>query len=337
MNFTANILYLRKLFNKQMKEVSFIRQNIEKWKSLEKIVDEAAMHNPGELADAYTNITTDLSFSRSHYPKSRITIYLNNLASALHNQLYKNKKEKYSRIITFWTQEIPDVMYHSQKELLYSFLVFIISASIGVISALNDDTFVRLIMGNGYVDMTLRNIEKGEPMAVYGTMSELKMFLYLIFNNIRVSFVVFVLGIFTGFGTGMALFQNGVMIGSFQTFFFQQNLGFESMLAIWLHGTFEISAIIIAGAAGFALGNGWLFPGTYSRGYAFRQGAKRGLKIITGLVPVFLIAGFIEGYLTRHTEYPTFIRLSIILLSLACVIYYYIVLPQLRNNGKTKN
>ena len=320
-----------------MKEVSFIRQNIEKWKSLEKMVDEAAMHNPGELADAYTEITTDLSFSRSHYSKSRITIYLNNLASALHNQLYKNKKEKYSRIITFWTQEIPDAMYHSRKELLYSFLVFIISTSIGVISALNDDTFVRLIMGNGYVDMTLRNIEKGEPMAVYGTMSELPMFLYLIFNNIKVSFIVFVLGIFTGFGTGFVLFRNGIMIGAFQTFFFQQNLGFESMLAIWLHGTFEISAIIIAGAAGFALGNGWLFPGTYSRGYAFKKGAKRGLKIITGLVPVFLAAGFIEGYLTRHTEYPTYIRLSIILLSLASVIYYYIVLPQLRNNGKTKN
>ncbi|MDR2916996.1 MAG: stage II sporulation protein M [Tannerella sp.] len=322
-----------------MKEVSFIRQNIEKWKSLEKIVDEAAIHNPGELADAYTEITTALSFSRAHYPKSRITTYLNNLASALHNQLYKNKKENYSRIITFWTQEIPDVMYHSRKELLYSFLVFIISTAIGVISAMNDDSFVRLILGNGYVDMTLDNIENGDPMGVYNTSSELPMFIRIVFNNIGVSFRAFVMGIFTGFGTGFILFYNGVMIGAFQTFFFQHHVGFESMLAIWLHGTFEISAIIIAGAAGFALGNGWLFPGTYSRGYAFKQGAKRGLKIIVGLIPVFITAGFIESYLTRHTEYPTFVRLSIILLSLICVIYYYIILPQLRHHGisKTKN
>ena len=322
-----------------MKEVSFIRQNIEKWKAWEKIVDEAAMHNPGELADAYTDITTDLSFSRSQYPESRITIYLNNLASALHNQLYKSKKEKFSRIITFWTQEIPDVMYHSRKELLYSFLVFIVSVAVGIISAANDDSFVRLILGNGYIDMTLRNIENGDPMAVYNSSSEIKMFLQITFNNIRVSFIVFALGLFTGFSTGFALFSNGVMIGAFQTFFFQRNLGFESMLAVWLHGTFEISAIIIAGAAGFALGNGWLFPGTYSRGYAFKKGAKRGLKIITGLIPVFITAGFIESFLTRHTEYPTSVRLSVILLSLVCVIYYYIVLPQLRHNEprKTKN
>ena len=319
-----------------MKEVSFIRQNIEKWKSLEKIVDDADSFNPGVLADAYTDITTDLSFSRSHYPASRITIYLNNLASALHNLLYKSKKEKYSRIITFWTQEIPDVMYHSRKEFLYSFLVFVISVVIGVISATNDDSFARLILGNGYVDMSLNNIENGKPMAVYDSMSEVPMFFLITFNNIKASFTVFALGIFTGFGTGLSLFYNGVMIGAFQTFFFQYNVGFESMLAIWLHGTFEISAIIIAGAAGFALGNGWLFPGTYSRGYAFKQGAKRGIKIIAGLIPVFITAGFIESFLTRHTEYPTAVRLSIILFSLACVIYYYIILPQLRNYGKRK-
>ncbi|MDR3250126.1 MAG: stage II sporulation protein M [Tannerella sp.] len=322
-----------------MKEVTFIRQNIEKWKSLESVVDNVSMHNPGDLADAYTEITTDLSFSRSHYPKSRITIYLNNLASALHNQLYKNKKEKYSRIITFWTREIPETMYISRKELLYSFILFAVSAAIGVVSCLNDDTFARLILGNGYIDMTLNNIENGEPMNVYDSRNALEMFFLIAFNNIKVTFMVFAMGIFTGFGSGLILFYNGVMIGTFQTFFFQYNVGFESMIAIWLHGTFEISAIIIAGAGSFALGNGWLFPGTYSRGYAFRQGAKRGLKIIAGLIPVFLTAAFIESYLTRHTEYPVYFRLSIILFSLVCVIYYYIVLPKLLHNelSKAKN
>ena len=175
-----------------MKEVYFIRQNIDKWKSLEKVVDEASTHTPAELADAYTEITTDLSFSRAHYPASRITIYLNNLASALHNLLYKNKKERYSRIVTFWTQEIPEVMRHSQKELLYSFLIFAISVVIGVISAQNDDSFVRLILGNGYVDMTLQNIENGEPMKVYDSSSPLQMFIGITVNNIKVSFVAFV-------------------------------------------------------------------------------------------------------------------------------------------------
>jgi len=319
-----------------MKEVVFIRQNIEKWKALEAVVDDASNRNPAELADAYTEITTDLSFSRAHYPTSRITIYLNNLASALHNQLYKNKKEKYSRFITFWTQEIPQVMAYSQKELLYSFLVFVVCVLIGVLSAMNDDSFVRLILGNGYVDMTLRNIANGEPMQVYDSDLPFRMFILIAFNNIKVSFSIFALGIFSGFGSSFALLYNGIMIGAFQTFFFQHNVGYESMLAVWLHGTFEISAIIIAGAAGFAFGNGWLFPGTYSRGYAFKQGAKRGLKIVIGLTPVFLIAAFIESFLTRHTEFPTSIRLSIILFSFCFVLFYYVVLPNFKYDGKSK-
>jgi uncharacterized membrane protein SpoIIM required for sporulation len=315
-----------------MKEVSFIRQNIEKWKSLEQVVDTFADRSPGEIADAYTVLSTDLSFSRSHYPKSRITIYLNNLASALHNSLHKTKKERLSRIRTFWMREIPDVIYQSRKELLASFAVFVISVLIGVVSALNDDSFVRLILGNGYVDMTLENIANGDPLGVYKTSSEIQMFLSITFNNIRVSFLIFAWGLLTGFGTGYGLFVNGVMVGAFQTFFFRQgaDLGFESMLGVWCHGTFEISAIIIAGAAGFALGNGWFFPGTYPRLYSFKKGAKRGLKIVTGLVPVFIIAGFLESFVTRHTEYPTFIRLLIIIVSFACVVYYYLILPYKR-------
>ena len=320
-----------------MKEISFIRQNIAKWKNLETVVDSSSTQDPGRLADAYTEITTDLSFSRSHYPRSRITIYLNNLASALHNALYKNKKETSSRILRFWTTEVPLVMYESRRELLYSFLVFILSAAIGCVSTLNDELFPRLIMGNAYMDMTMRNIANGDPMGVYGHTSPLLMFFMITINNIQVSFVVFALGIFTGFGTGWALFRNGIMIGAFQTFFFQQNLGMESMLAVWLHGTLEISAIIIAGAAGFALGNGWLFPKTYSRGYAFRQGAKRGLKIVVGTTPVFIIAGFIESFLTRHTEIPNMIRACFILLCAAFVIYYYIYLPkQVNDNAISK-
>ena len=90
-----------------MKEVTFIRRNIEKWKETEKVVERAASLSPDQLADAYTDLTADLAFAQTHFPTSRITIYLNNLASALHNEIYRNKREKWTRIITFWTQEVP--------------------------------------------------------------------------------------------------------------------------------------------------------------------------------------------------------------------------------------
>ena len=141
-----------------MKEITFIRRNIEKWKETEKIVEQAVGLSPDRLADAYTDLTADLAFAQTHFPTSRITIYLNNLASALHNEIYRNKREKWTRIITFWTQEVPQTMYDAHRELLVSFIIFVASVLIGVLSAANDPDFVRLILGNGYVDITLDNI-----------------------------------------------------------------------------------------------------------------------------------------------------------------------------------
>ena len=308
-----------------MTEVTFIRRNIEKWKETEKVVEQAAGLSPDQLADVYTDLTADLAFAQTHFPTSRITIYLNNLASALHNEIYRNKREKWSRIITFW-----------RRELLTSFIIFIVSVLIGVISAANDPNFVRLILGNGYVDMTLDNIANGEPMAVYNGSDEVPMFLGITLNNVMVSFNCFAMGLLTSFGTGYMLLRNGIMIGAFQTFFYQHDLLWESSLAIWLHGTLEIWAIIVAGAAGLALGNGWLFPGTYSRLESFRRGAKKGVKIVIGTVPVFVMAGFIEGFVTRHTELPDLLRLGFILLSLSFIIFYYIYLPNRKKHGITE-
>ena len=319
-----------------MKEVTFIRRNIEKWKETEKVVEQAAGLSPDQLADVYTDLTADLAFAQTHFPTSRITIYLNNLASALHNEIYRNKREKWSRIITFWTREVPQTMYDARRELLTSFIIFIVSVLIGVISAANDPNFVRLILGNGYVDMTLDNIANGEPMAVYNGSDEVPMFLGITLNNVMVSFNCFAMGLLTSFGTGYMLLRNGIMIGAFQTFFYQHDLLWESSLAIWLHGTLEIWAIIVAGAAGLALGNGWLFPGTYSRLESFRRGAKKGVKIVIGTVPVFVMAGFIEGFVTRHTELPDLLRLGFILLSLSFIIFYYIYLPNRKNMESQK-
>ena len=248
-----------------MKEVVFIRQNIEKWRQTEQTVEHVGEASPDALADAYIDVTSDLAFAQTHYPDSRITLYLNNLASALHNELYKNKREKWSRIVTFWTREMPDTIWEARRELLSSFLIFLASALIGVLSQWLDADFARFVMGDHYVEMTLDNIASGHPMGVYNSSEGTLMFVGITTNNVQVSFLVFALGALTSFASGWILFQNGLMMGTFQTFFAQHGLLWPSFLAIWLHGTLEISAIIVAGAAGLAMGNSLLFPGTYSR------------------------------------------------------------------------
>ena len=306
-----------------MREALFVKQNSEKWKRYQQMRTE----NSDELAERFIDITNDLAYANTFYPKSKTTAYLNGLAAVLHQSIYKNKKEDSNRFITFWKTELPVLFYTYRKQLLYSFLFFLLSASIGALSAKYDDSFVRLILGDGYVNMTNENIAKGDPFGVYKRQGEMEMFLMIAANNTYVSLLMFVSGIFLSIGPVFFMLKNGVMIGAFEYYFFSKGLGAESVLTIWIHGTLEISGIIIAGAAGLVLGHGLLFPKTYTRFQAFKNSAKDGTKIALGLIPIILVAAFFEGFITRHTEIPLLLSISILAGSLFFIIWYVILYP----------
>lgn len=150
-----------------------------------------------------------------------------------------------------------------------------------------------------------------------------------------VSFRVFVFGVFASIGTGFYLFYNALMIGTFMQFFYNQNQLSHALPVIMLHGTIELSSIVIAAAAGFTMGNSLIFPGTYSRLDSFKRGAIKGLKIVMGLVPFFIVAGFIESFITRYAFMHWSIKTFIIVLSAVIMVYYFVVYPHvLKKNGK---
>jgi uncharacterized membrane protein SpoIIM required for sporulation len=183
--------------------------------------------------------------------------------------------------------------------------------------------------------MTDQFIEEGDPMAVYKQKDELPMFIQLFLNNIRVAFMAFVLGILFCAGTGFVLVSNGVMLGTFHTYFYMKELAIgksiflASLLTVWIHGTFEILAIVLSGAAGFVAGMSLLYPGTYTRLQSFQIGMKRGLKIMMGVTPFIFFAAILEGFVTRHTEMPAAAKLAIILISLFIFVFYFVIYPMI--------
>ncbi len=309
-----------------MKEIIFIKQNIKRWQQFEKSI-KSKTEEPDSLASMFIQITDDLSYSKTFYPNSDTTTYLNILASKAHQKIYKNKKERKNLIKTFWGIELPLIIHENRRFIFISLAIFISAAIIGAFSAANDVDFVRLILGDRYVDMTIDNIEQGKPMNVYDQMEEFKMFIMIATNNIKVSFFAFLLGLFAGIGTVILLLNNGVMLGSFQYFFYKYGLLKFSAMTIWIHGTLEIFVIIVAGAAGLLMGNSLVFPKSYARLYSFKRGVKLGIKYIIGIMPIFIFAAFLEGFVTRHTELPSIVKVAIIISSIAFVIWYFFIYP----------
>lgn len=324
-----------------MKEISFININKKRWSAFDDLISRKREIIPDDLASNYILLTDDLSYARTFYPQSGIVTYLNGLSSRAHSIIYRNKKEKSNRIFDFWVTELPLSIYLARKDFLWSLIIFVGAFLLGWISVVEESDLLRVILGDGYVNMTLDNISKGDPMGVYGMTNPLEMFFRIAFNNIQVSFIAFLFGVLTPLGTALILFRNGMMLGAFLTLFFQHSLGTVSLVTIMLHGTIELSAIVLAGGAGIMMGRSLLFPGTYPRKYLFVKGAVRGTKIIMGLIPFFILAAVIESYVTRHyNQMPMLVQLLIIGLSTALIVGYFVIYPRfiyVRTLNQTKN
>jgi uncharacterized membrane protein SpoIIM required for sporulation len=306
-----------------LREGLFIKKNIDKWKQYQ----YGNTTDPDEMAQQFTELVNDLGYSKTFYPHSKVTQYLNGLASRIYLGIYKNKREEANRIWRFWKTDLPLTVRKHHRTILIAFIVFTGFAIMAAFSAANDETFVRGILGDDYVEMTEENIAKGDPFGVYKGQSELNMFFYIALNNIYVSFRVFVLGFLLGLGSVKELFVNGVMVGAFQYYFFAKGLGLASVLVIWIHGTLEISSIILAGAAGLIIGNSILFPGTHKRLHSLMQGGKDGLKVMIGIMPPLLVAAFLEGFVTRYSTMPQWLSASILLASFTFVVWYFVIYP----------
>jgi uncharacterized membrane protein SpoIIM required for sporulation len=305
-----------------MREGQFIKKNIDRWKNYEEPTED-----PDEVAKRFTYLVDDLSYAKTFYPFSNTVKYINTMAAGIYLSIYRNKKEKKGRFFSFWVKELPLIIRKHHRTLLFTFLFFMAFVAIGVFSARYDQSFARAVLGDSYVDMTERNIANGDPFGVYKQENELYMFVRIAINNIKVAFFCFAAGIFLSVGTLYLLFHNGLMLGTFEYMFFQHDLGLQSILVVFIHGTLEISAVVVAGCSGIILGNSLLFPKTYTRMQSLTAGAKDAVKIVVSLVPVFIVAAFFEGFVTRHTGMPMWLSSLILVLSLAFIVWYYIVYP----------
>ncbi|MCF8366163.1 MAG: stage II sporulation protein M [Bacteroidales bacterium] len=309
-----------------MKESRFIEQNKEKWSEFNQAFS-SGQNDPGVLSKLFIQITDDLSFARTFYPNRAIRKYLNGITEHVFLNLNAPKKVRFPDFVDFWKTSLPLMNHSARLEFLISFLVFALAALIGYVSSANDSTFAAFILGEDYINLTLENIEKGNPVAIYESFVPIEGFFRITINNLMVAAYTFILGAFSAIGTIFILLYNGVMLGAFQEFFVGQGLFKISFLTIWQHGTIEISSIVIAGAAGLTMGKGLLFPGTYTRFQSFRMAAKRGLFIFVGIFPPIILAGFIESFITRHTELPDAVRISTIVVSLFAMLLYYVWYP----------
>lgn len=310
-----------------MKETRFIEQNQDKWKELEDML-KANQRDSDKLSDLFIQVTDDLSYAHTHYPRRVVRVYLNQLTQSVFGQLYRKTSSQKNQIITFWKTDLPLSLYYGRKALLFSLILFLLSFAIGVVSSVYDPDFASSILSSGYIEETEKNIAENDPMAIYKDEYAIEMFFRIAVNNLGIAFRTFLSGLILGVGTVGVLVYNGVMVGVFQYFFIERGLFVDSALTIWMHGTFEISAIVIAGGAGLMLGRALVFPGTFTRLQSLRIASRSGIRVILLVGVMLFVAAIIETFVTRYTSIGDAIRFVLILTMFALVIFYVVIYPK---------
>jgi len=317
-----------------LREGLFIKKNKDRWERLE----QETPVNPDEMASDFTKLVDDLAYAKTFYPTSRVTQYINSLAAKIYLGIYRNRKEESNRIVKFWKYDVPIAIRKHHLVILFALIIFFVFFSIGFFSSVKEPGFVREVLGDAYVDMTEKNIREGNPFNVYANENSFVMWMWIMLNNILVSFRYFFRGIALGIPSLTALGKESIRLGAFEHMFSAKGLGGQAVITVLIHGMLELTAIIITCAAGVVMGTGYLFPKTGRRFDAFRDGVKDGVKMVLGLIPVFVIAAFFEGYVTRYYKMPLPLNILILMVTSSFVIWYFIIYPiRLENRLKKVN
>ncbi|MGL4629751.1 MAG: stage II sporulation protein M [Leadbetterella sp.] len=311
-----------------MREAAFIKKNQSKWQ----VIEEGQENDPDIVASNFIDLVSDLSYAKTHYPHSKITFYINYLASNVYKWL--NSAKKKNPIKSFFTYDIPLVLGQNHKILWFATAYFLCCCFLGVLFSYVEPDFINSIMGQDYVQMTEKNIKNGKPFEVYNLDKDpFLMFLRIFANNFFVGLILFVSGMLLGIGTIYFTFKNGVMVGAFLTMFVKHKLGTTAFFIIMQHGTLELTGLILECTAGLILGFSFMLPQTLSRKEAFKKGLKESAMIFISTIPITFLAAVIESYVTRFgnagfKNLNVMVAVLLILIfvaSWAFVIWYYFI------------
>jgi uncharacterized membrane protein SpoIIM required for sporulation len=149
------------------------------------------------------------------------------------------------------------------------------------------------------------------------------MFGFYIRNNIGVSFQCFAGGLFAGLGTLFFLAYNGAFAGALAGFLTDRGLSSTFYSFVATHSAFELTAIVLSGAAGLRIGHSLLAPGRLRRRPALVRAAQDTAVLLYGVVAMLIIAAFVEAFWSSARWLPAAVKYSVAAVCWTAVILYF--------------
>ncbi len=249
-----------------------------------------------ELGRIYRRTASDLAIARAESRDPRLVNYLNSLVIRAHGRIYRADSNWLQRIIRFFTHDFPQSFRRAWRYTATAFGVFLVFSLIAFFGTRHDPDFsefagISPFFREVVINNRTRWWESLNDASQIGTSQ-------IFTNNIRVTFYAFALGAIFGLGTLYVLAFNGAMFGAILALTYRAGFGNDLLSFVVGHGVIELSCIFIAGGAGLLIGTALLMPGDLSRGDALKSRGMEAVQLIVGCVPLLVVAGIIEGFIS---------------------------------------
>jgi uncharacterized membrane protein SpoIIM required for sporulation len=305
----------------------FIRARQPAWGELENFLSEARRLSLARVplkvfekgSALYRQTVADLAYARMSFPGHPVVRELEQLVGSAHSILYQADHARSSNWREFWRATWPNRVREAARPILLAVALFWAGAVVGFFPTARNPVlesfFVSPKMREAIAAKRLwtESLTRTAPASGSG----------IAVNNIKVSLLAWGLGLTLGIGTVWLLVFNGVMLGAIAAACLRAGMLLPLTEFIVAHGSLELPAIWISGGAGLLMAEAMLFPGRYSRTVELGLKGRHSVQIIVGIVPLLLVAGAIEAFISP-SALPGIVK-ALLGLSLAAALLGYIV------------
>jgi len=259
-----------------------------------------------EMALLYRQVASDLSTLRQDSTSAALALQVNHLLARAHHIIYSSRKSNWRNFLLFLRDGYPRVFRQQIGFVFAATVLLLLGMVVAAAFSLADPRFTAMLAGPRVMGAIARHrmwtesIVSVAPQAASGIMT----------NNLSVSFMAFGGGLLFGAGSVYLLFFNGLLLGAVAVACQQAGMSVPLWSFVCPHGSLELPAIAIAGAAGLRLGHGMLFPGIYRWKDSVAQAGAEAVMLVSGTIPMLFVAGCLEGFFSPSSA-PVALKFSV--------------------------
>lgn len=227
----------------------------------------------------------------------------------LFDGLERDARRLHVRIADFLLRESPRTIRAEWRPIALAFAIVYGFSIAAFVAVRGDLDLAWSLLSPDMVASEIRQLQEtaaGEPFRgnfTFGLGDSPKTAGWIMTHNMGVGVVFFASGLIPPL-FALVLGMNGLMVGTYTAVAAHWGQGLEISSILWCHGTLEIQAFVLAGAAGLVLVRGLVMPGAWTRTHAVRLGARRAWRMLAPVFPLLFCAGLIEGFVSPHAATP---------------------------------